>query len=114
MSRRPAYEPDRVDVRRLGWVGVVFVVALALVLGLMYLLWNRTPPFPVPAAAVPPPPRLQGDPRRDLIAVQQAQQRRLQSWGWDDPQHRYAHIPVARAMAMLATASSTASTEQQP
>ena len=114
MSRRPAYEPDRVDARRLGWVGVAFVVALVLVFGLMYVLWNRTPPFPVPAAAVPPPPRLQGDPRRDLIAVQQAQQRRMQSYGWDDPQHRYAHIPVARAMAMLAEAASASSSEERP
>ena len=114
MTRTPSYEPDRIDASRLAWVGVAFVVMLVVALGSMYLLWNPTPPAAVPADAVPPAPRLQADPRRDLLATQQAQQQRLQSYGWDDPQHRYAHVPVARAMAMMAGAASTSSPEERP
>lgn len=103
MNRPPSHEQDTVDVRRLAWVGAVFIVALASVLGAMYLLWPRTAPPPVPTAAVPPAPRLQPDPRRDLLATQQAQRRRLQGYGWNDPARRTAHIPVTRAMAWMAS-----------
>lgn len=102
MSRQPHYQPDTVDARQLLRVGAIFALAFGLILALMYLLWRPQSPRKPQADAVPPAPRLQSDPRRDLRATQMAQQRRLQQYGWNDPQHRSAHIPLRRAMARLA------------
>ena len=111
MNRARRHEPDVVDAARIARLGAVFALALALLLGLMYLLWRPLPGTAIRPAAVPPRPRLQDDPRRDLIAAQQAQRQRLQAYGWDDPQHRFAHVPVERAMAVMAGAASTAPAE---
>lgn len=106
MNTTPSHEPDRIDGRRLALLGAIFAVVLALVLLLVYLLWHPMPPAPVDAVAVPPSPRLQPDPRRDFLATRQAQRDRLQSYGWDDPGHRYAHVPVQRAMAVMTRSTS--------
>ena len=103
MSRQPHYQPDTVDARQLLRVGAIFALAFGLILALMYLLWRPQSPRRPQADAVPPAPQLQADPRRDLLATQMAQQRRLQQYGWNDPQHRSAHIPLQQAMARLAT-----------
>lgn len=102
MSPQPHYQPDTVDARQLLRVGAIFALAFGLILALMYLLWHPQSPRKPQADAVPPAPQLQAEPRRDLLATQVAQQRRLQQYGWDDPQHRFAHIPLSQAMARLA------------
>ncbi|MGN6739432.1 hypothetical protein [Dyella sp.] len=102
MSPQPQYQPDTVDARQLLRVGAIFALAFGLILALMYLLWRPQSPRKPQADAVPPAPRLQADPRRDLLATQMEQQRRLQQYGWNDPQHRSAHIPLQQAMARLA------------
>lgn len=102
MSPQPHYQPDTVDARQLLRVGAIFALAFGLILAVMYLLWRPQSPRKPQADAVPPAPRLQADPRRDLLATQMEQQRRLQQYGWNDPQHRSAHIPLQQAMARLA------------
>ena len=63
---------------------------------------NQTPLTPQQSAAiVPPGPKLQGDPYRDLHALYDGQQAELMSYGWADPAHEKAHIPIARAMTLV-------------
>lgn len=53
------------------------------------------------AAIVPPGPKLQGDPDRDWRDLRDSQQAELMSYGWADPAHEKARIPIARAMALV-------------
>lgn len=49
---------------------------------------------------VPPPPRLQAHPDADLARVRRDKRQELSSYGWEGPPHRYAHIPIKRAMQL--------------
>lgn len=53
------------------------------------------------AAIVPPGPKLQGDPDRDWRDLRDSQQAELMNYGWADPAHEKARIPIARAMALV-------------
>lgn len=111
MTSMQPYEADRVDGARLAWIALVVVASLALVLALMYLLWN--PPGETNhAATVPPSPRLEQQPRIERLATEQAQQQRLQRYGWVDARHRYARVPIRRAMERMAAASATEASPQ--
>jgi hypothetical protein len=60
----------------------------------------RPPQFSVEVR--PPEPRLQGDPAADLVRVKQEELERLNTYGWMDREHKIAHIPIERAMDLLA------------
>jgi hypothetical protein len=98
------HEPHRVDTPALHKLGGVFVVLLVLILCVMYVLWlhvhSRT--LSMRPSVIPPSPRLQADPPPDRIAQYRLQTRQLESYGWIDGGHRVAHIPIERAMALLA------------
>jgi len=47
-------------------------------------------------------PRLQADPGRERIEITQRDRGRLDSYGWVDSKTGTAHIPIERAMAILA------------
>jgi hypothetical protein len=51
---------------------------------------------------VPPEPRLQTAPLRDLAALRAAENGVLDTYGWVDREAGIARIPVERAMALLA------------
>ena len=53
------------------------------------------------APIAPPLPHLQANPYRDLNTVLMAQDRRLTTYGWNDPDHTSAHIPIERAMQQV-------------
>jgi hypothetical protein len=64
---------------------------------------SRTPSAGTTEAATgPPEPRLQTDPSQDLARMRHAEDARLQSYGWIDRQTGAVHIPIARAMDLLA------------
>ena len=48
---------------------------------------------------LPPVPRLQPAPWHDLSDVQHSELDRLDRYGWVDPQHRRARIPIGVAMS---------------
>ena len=48
------------------------------------------------------PPLAATDARRQLQDYQRAQAARLSSYGWEDRSHQFAHIPIERAMQLLA------------
>jgi hypothetical protein len=49
-----------------------------------------------------PSPRLQVDPRQDLAAWRRAENERLSSYGWVDRDQKVVHIPIDRAIAVIA------------
>ncbi|HEY3811974.1 MAG TPA: hypothetical protein VGL66_02030 [Caulobacteraceae bacterium] len=90
-------------------LAAVFVL-IAVTAGLMFTLYRaieaerRVPP-PTPLerlAQVPPPPRLEAYPKRDLAAVRAQAQARLTGYGWSDRRAGLAHIPIERAMQLQA------------
>ena len=54
------------------------------------------------ADPAPPAPVLQPDPAGETRAVVEAAKARLGSYGWNDAEKKSAHIPIERAMAILA------------
>jgi hypothetical protein len=63
------------------------------------------PPSPLPEARldrIPPGPRLQSAPPRDMDELRAADQKALTTYGWVDQAGGVAHIPVDRAIAILA------------
>ena len=103
MSKR--HEPHRVDAPALHKLGVIFLLIFVLILWLMHLLWQHLHPWALstPSPVIPPPPRLQVAAPVDRQAQYGAQARQLHGYGWVDPAHRVAHIPIERAMSLLAT-----------
>lgn len=97
------HEPDRIDAPVLHKLGVIFVLALVLILSLMYWLWMhvQAPTLSATPQRIPPPPQLQVIAPPDRIRQYRLQTQRLESYGWVDAGHRVAHIPIERAMALL-------------
>lgn len=86
---------------------VLIVVVAGLALWAMTTLFAppspRLPPGALEREAViPPPPRLQADPSRELREVQSRAQRVLTTWGWIDRDAEIVHIPIDEAMTMIA------------
>lgn len=52
---------------------------------------------------VPPAPRLQVNPDRDIEMLRAAERARLESYGWVDRPGGIAHIPIERAMALFSS-----------
>jgi len=50
----------------------------------------------------PPAPRLQVDPATDLARLRATEQEQLDGFGWVDRQAGTVHMPIARAMQLLA------------
>src|SRR5258706_8443014 len=62
-------------------------------------------PSPLPEArldSIPPGPRLQPSPPRDIDELQARDKAILTTYGWVDPAHGVARIPVDRAIDILA------------
>ncbi len=55
-----------------------------------------------PDAPPPPAPNLQPDPAKETTEVIVEARRRLESYGWVDREKKTAHIPIERAIAILA------------
>jgi hypothetical protein len=91
-----------------GLVGVALVVHVALYFELegMWGLRRRALPPPSPVASAlpeaPPEPRLQTAPAADLRALRAAEDAELHGYGWVDRQAGVVHIPIERAMELVA------------
>jgi len=53
--------------------------------------------------ALPPEPRLQVIPEEDLIALQEAEEKKLNTYGWVIRTAEIVQIPIERAMHLIAT-----------
>lgn len=86
---------------------VVFVPLMLLLLwGLMSTVWQELPGPPNPFADEPvrttAEPRLQASPEADLAELNRRMEQRLQSVGWVDREAERVHMPIDRAMQLLA------------
>jgi hypothetical protein len=94
-----------------GLVGIFLVTVLVFVLvaGVFRYLVQReaeTSPAANPLAGtygrqLPPEPRLQSKPVRDLRQFRATEDAQLNSYGWVDRRAGMVHIPIARAMELL-------------
>jgi hypothetical protein len=79
------------------------VVSLAVTFWLFRLMAAATAPAGgVNARTLPPEPRLQVTPSDDLDGIRAAEIERLSSYGWVDRKAGVVHIPIERAMALVA------------
>ncbi|MBX3026015.1 hypothetical protein KF840_13995 [bacterium] len=110
-----AHEEDNTVLRPVVIAGIGLMVALVLsavaMLGLYHLLARQearmSPPANPLAAAegprVPPQPRLQAHPLKDLDELRKAETERLTTYGWVDQSAGTVHIPIDRAIDILAS-----------
>ena len=115
------HERTDISVRPIAIAGIglaiALVVVLALMLGLYGYLAGRaarlSPPANPLAAAegprLPPEPRLQVRPVRDLRELREAESNILDRYGWVDKNAGVVRIPIARAIDLLAARTSSVS-----
>jgi hypothetical protein len=82
-----------------GLLAFLVLVPLALTIAYPKAAEQRMAAIPQPDI---PEPRLQVDPRADLAAFRQAEARSMASYGWNGEDRQAAHIPIERAMALIA------------
>jgi hypothetical protein len=97
------HEPPGVATRRVVGVvlGIGVLIAIALVaiwLALTYLVMPEHAQLKTQPAVLPPAPRLQPHPDNDLTALREEKRALLDSYMWTDKSHRFARIPIERAM----------------
>jgi hypothetical protein len=109
-----AGEFDReLDVKSVGLFGAGLALVMLVVLASLWILlvhWKGTPaaggPRPSPLAEanarrLPPEPRLQSDPVKDMTALRARETAALTTYGWVDRQAGVARIPIDRAIDLL-------------
>ncbi len=114
MPGEGGYEKRDIRVRPLVIAGTIFltswILVFALALGVFRYFGHRAAQLSVPpnlleqmyGRQVPPEPRLQTDPLRDLHALRAAEAAALDSYGWVDRSAGIVHIPIDRAIELLA------------
>ncbi len=105
------YEQRDMSVRAVGTFFGGLIVAVVMVLLLMAWLFSYfaarearrdVPPSPLAAGRqLPPEPRLQVNPQRDLKAMRAEEDAVLRSYGWVDRKAGGVRIPIDRAMNLL-------------
>ena len=94
-------------------LGAGLAALTALILGALYwqmnALWRArqgAQPAPLPVASAlpeaPPEPRLQTSPADDLAAMRREEEETLRGVGWLDRRAGIVHIPIERAMELVA------------
>lgn len=104
---------SELNFRMITWltVGLLLVVAVAGVLVWMLTNYLRQqsretdPPPPMLLEArmphLPPAPRLQTEPFKDLEELRAAEDRELESYGWVDRASGVARLPIERAIELV-------------
>ncbi len=110
----PEHDPMDKDVNtrsivRLGAALAAVVVLVLVALG-PFTRWMTAPepgdkapaPLATELSRVPPEPRLQPVPTAQLQDLRAYEKQRLSSYGWVDKNKGLAHIPIDRAIALMA------------
>jgi hypothetical protein len=110
-QRHSGHETTDVSQKSIGLFAIGLVLMIALVLPLLnWTFWRfeaaarRTDPVQSPWTddQVPPAPRLQVQPAADLNRLRREEDQWLSSYGWIDLERKLVHIPIDRAMEILA------------
>ena len=112
-----AHEEDDLVLRPVVIAGIGLIIVLILTAGAMFGLYKLlayqearlSPPANPLAAAegprVPPNPRLQVHPVKDLEHLRAEEKERLTTYGWVDQSAGTVHIPIDRAIDLLTSRS---------
>jgi hypothetical protein len=113
-EKKPRYDHERSDwdLRYVVWGSIVLVVSVTLILAVSWWIFRE---FDRWAAGrqmgtvrttarenIPPEPRLQVSPQGDWTEMLEREQAILGSYRWVDRSQRIVHIPIQRAMELLA------------
>ena len=104
-SANPAgFERSDVPATLLLALAIGFLLTVAIVLGAVAAVFPGAlhDRYKGPVAALPPAPRLQTAPRREFAAYDEAERRRLASYGWSGRGGGRVHVPVEQAMREVA------------
>jgi len=105
------YTIDEVSVGGIGMGALLIAGAIVLAIVAAFVAIHagygrHTPPL---GAEHRKPPDIEGAvtlqpaPQQDIAVFRSEKARALEGYAWADPDHRYARIPIERAMALLAT-----------
>jgi hypothetical protein len=103
-ARPEGYERSDADPRLIGAIAgglAVFLLCVPFLLSFIYPGAEHRGGIGGNLPA-PPQPRLQIDPKADLAALRARKDARLNGSGWSDDDKSAVHIPIARAMDILA------------
>jgi hypothetical protein len=108
------YEKSDVQSAKVVRAGVGILALLAVFFALMWMLQGvllrfeqnaQVPPHPLAstlARTEPPLPRLQPNPRADLLALRAKEEAVLETYAWVDKGRGTVRVPIERAMELLA------------
>lgn len=96
-------DTSRIDGRGIAVaaIAVLLLITMGTALVRLLALRARTSTQATLSSAHQAPPLSSPDAARLLIEYETQQAARLNSYGWEDSGHSYAHIPIARAMQLL-------------
>jgi hypothetical protein len=108
---RGGHQTSDINLRVVSWTAIGLVlsaIAVFLAVGGLFSLFKRqyasaTAPSRITSPGrLPPPPRLQTSPSSDLQQLLEAENAKLNSYGWIDRSAGVIRIPIDRAMDLLA------------
>ena len=109
---REGYEVADLSAKGLGTILATLAVSAATLVGIVFGMislfstWDAQDVAHLTAqqkaAITPPSPHLQTDPVGDLDRERERERRELASYAWIDVAHTRAHIPIERAMTVVA------------
>ena len=109
------YETSDADPKPVVWFGVALAAMLVVTIAAMAWMFDyftaREKQLDTSGSSladtreIPKAPQLQVTPASDLTQLRAREQARLDGYGWVDRQQGLVHIPIERAMEMLAARS---------
>jgi hypothetical protein len=114
-AEHPKQEPSDLRPRAilLGAAGVITMVLLvALVAYLLTRASGATGGVALTRAPIARATALSSNPEDDITAFQRGKRAQLETYGWADPERRFAHIPIEQAMQKLASQDSSSQGQQ--
>jgi small-conductance mechanosensitive channel len=124
MTSSVHHEASDVSVPGVLGFGVGLAVSglvISLLVGALYLYFSRQAVHRGSTVAgltrqqpIPPSPRLQTDPRGDLLELREAEDRALTTYGWVDRNAGVVRIPIEQAMKLTVARGLPSRTKEPP
>ncbi len=102
-ERHFGHEETDIPAQRIGYWIAATLLLIAIALVGVRTLNDSLGPRPTPGKPLPAPPiQLQADPSAELRVLREQKRAILNGYGWVDREKGIAHIPLNRAMDLLA------------